>query len=582
MGGLAVSLLIGVLAGAWLSISISRSVRRAGALAQAVASGDLTQTEQHITRDELGDLIGHINEMVAAAAPGRQRRPCRGGQRLVRQPGAVGDRRAARARAPPSRRRRPRRRPRRWRRWPPTSSRTPTTPRRPRRSRASRPRTRRSSGKAVGNAVDAMQTIAEKITIVQEIARQTDLLALNAAVEAARAGEHGKGFAVVASEVRKLAERSQAAAAEIGTLSTQTREGGAGSRRDADQAGARHPADRRAGRGDQRRLPRAGHRRGADQQGDPAARQGDPAERQRVRARCRRPPKSCRRRPSSCRRSTPSSASTPRPRRAPLAVRATAARARRASSAHTSAGSAAPTGSRVAKPAKANARQPAQAATRHASNGVGLDLGHADDDDDADAEFDAVTETPAAARDDPGADVHADPSISIVTLGLGDEMFAVSVEQVREMLDMRRRSRMSPNAPPHLLGMIDVRGSARAGDRPAHQARPAGRREPTADTRILVLDVPMKGRPWSLGLVADRVFEVTTLDASSIEPTPESAANGSSDYIAGDRPQRREIRRHLRSRQADGERRDVALIHLARRICHASWSSVSPPIRRRD
>ncbi|MCF6369903.1 methyl-accepting chemotaxis protein [Rhizobium sp. TRM95001] len=79
-----------------------------------------------------------------------------------------------------------------------------------------------TSGQAVNRAVGAMRTIAEKISIVQEIARQTDLLALNAAVEAARAGEHGKGFAVVASEVRKLAERSQAAAAEISTLSGET------------------------------------------------------------------------------------------------------------------------------------------------------------------------------------------------------------------------------------------------------------------------------------------------------------------------------------------------------------------------
>ena len=111
---------------------------------------------------------------------------------------------------------------------------------------------------------------------------------------------------------------------------------------------------------------------------------------------------------------------------------------------------------------------------------------------------------------------HHDESDQFVTLGLDNEVFAVPVELVREILDMRQPFRI-PEAPRHLAGLIDVRGHAV----PVIDLRlklGLSPREPTADTRIVVLDVPMDGRSLSLGLIADRVFEVTALDPDSIAP----------------------------------------------------------------
>jgi purine-binding chemotaxis protein CheW len=154
-----------------------------------------------------------------------------------------------------------------------------------------------------------------------------------------------------------------------------------------------------------------------------------------------------------------------------------------------------------------------------------------------------------------------DESDQFVTLGLDHEVFAVPVELVREILDMRQPFRI-PEAPRHLAGLIDVRGHAV----PVIDLRlklGLSPREPTADTRIVVLDVPMDGRSLSLGLIADRVFEVTALDPGSIAPAPDIGTAWHSDYIEaiGRRGDSFVVVFDL-SRLLSSE--DVALIHAAR------------------
>ena len=317
----ALSFLIAVVSATWIALSISRSLARAVGLANTVATGDLSQSIDGFTKDEVGDLIVALNTMTAylnttarvadeiaagnltvdarrlsdkdrlgtaletmvsklrtivAEAVMAAQNVSAGSQQLsasaeelsqgsteqaasTEQASASMEQMAANVKQNAE-----------------NASQTEKIAHQSARAAE-------ESGIAVGRAVDAMQTIAEKITIVQEIARQTDLLALNAAVEAARAGEHGRGFAVVASEVRKLAERSQTAATEIGMLSSETVQGRAGSGIDAGQARARHQAHRRTRGRDHGGLPRAGCRLDTDQPGDPAARQSHAAERQRLR-----------------------------------------------------------------------------------------------------------------------------------------------------------------------------------------------------------------------------------------------------------------------------------------------------------
>jgi purine-binding chemotaxis protein CheW len=118
-----------------------------------------------------------------------------------------------------------------------------------------------------------------------------------------------------------------------------------------------------------------------------------------------------------------------------------------------------------------------------------------------------------------------------VTLGIDREVFAVPVETVLEILDMRTLFRV-PEAPPHLAGLIDVRGrGVPVIDLRIKLGLPG--LEVTDGTRIMVLEVPVTGRQLVLGLVADRVFEVAPLDDGRIDPPPDIGSRWNSDYIRG-------------------------------------------------
>jgi methyl-accepting chemotaxis protein len=209
-----VATLLGVLVGAYFSRSITRPVLEAVSLAEKIAQGDLRETLTVTSRDEIGRLQAAMKDMSERLA--RTVAEIRAGAMTVTTASAqvssasqslsqgTSEQAASVEETTSS-----------LEQMAATISQNAENSRMTEQMAVKGARDAEDSGKAVTETVEAMKAIAEKVTIIEEIAYQTNLLALNAAIEAARAGEHGKGFAVVATEVRKLAERSQGASKEI-------------------------------------------------------------------------------------------------------------------------------------------------------------------------------------------------------------------------------------------------------------------------------------------------------------------------------------------------------------------------------